>query len=108
MPIEDGPFTKWDPLSWADFEGDGSWAYCGPGGQPLASVRLENYRDGVEDYAYARLLESLGGKVEVPQSLVTTPKDYSLDPADYYRWRDSMADEIERRLAAQEAGAKTR
>ena len=108
MPIEDGPFTKWDPLSWDDFEGDGSWAYCGPGGKPLASVRLENYRDGVEDYAYARLLESLGGKVEVPQSLVTTPKDYSLDPADYYSWRDSMADEIERRLAAQEAGAKAR
>ena len=106
MPIEGGPFTNWNPLSWEDYEGDGSWAYCGPGGKPLASVRLENYRDGVEDYAYACLLESLGGKAVVPPSLVATPKDYSLNPADYYRWRESMADEIERRLAAQDGGAR--
>lgn len=63
--IEFGPFTDWDPQSYLNFNGDGSWTRAGPDGIPLPTIRLENFRDGLEDYAYAKLLEQklkeLGG-----------------------------------------------
>ena len=55
--ITDGPFTDWDPRSWGAYHGDGSWSCVGPDGTPLPTIRLENFRDGLEDYAYARILE---------------------------------------------------
>jgi len=54
-PITDGPYTDWPPVSFEDFNGDGSIACAGPDG-PLATIRLENIRDGIEDYEYFRLL----------------------------------------------------
>lgn len=51
-PITSGPFTDWDLLSWTSYNGDGVWTCVGPVGMPLATVRLENFRDGLEDYAY--------------------------------------------------------
>ena len=36
----------------------------GPDGTPLPTIRLENFRDGLEDYAYARLLEQAIKQVE--------------------------------------------
>eukprot|EP01046_Picozoa_sp_COSAG06_P011333 COSAG06_NODE_644_length_13470_cov_22.234313_3_plen_813_part_00 len=36
--------------------GDGSWMFPGPDGAPLSSVRLENIRDGIEDYELFRQL----------------------------------------------------
>ncbi|MFQ6097770.1 MAG: glycoside hydrolase domain-containing protein, partial [Armatimonadota bacterium] len=29
-PIEDGPFTDWDPRSWTTYHGEGSWTSVGP------------------------------------------------------------------------------
>ncbi len=58
--IESGPFTDWNPISHfnrSQFHGDGSWTAAGPDGTPLPTIRLENFRDGLEDYAYAKLLE---------------------------------------------------
>ena len=55
--ITSGPFTDWIPRSWTKYHGDGSWTCVGPDGRPLPTVRLENFRDGLEDYAYAKLLE---------------------------------------------------
>ena len=55
--IEDGPFTDWNPRSWTTYHGDGSWTCAGPDGMPLPTIRLENFRDGLEDFAYAMLLE---------------------------------------------------
>ncbi|MBI3922898.1 MAG: DUF4091 domain-containing protein, partial [Armatimonadetes bacterium] len=63
-PIESGPFTDWDPRSWTTYHGDGSWACVGPGGKPLPTIRMENFRDGLEDYAYYRILEATLAKVE--------------------------------------------
>ncbi len=57
--IESGPFTDWDPRSWTTYHGDGSWTCAGPDGTPLSTIRLENFRDGLEDYAYAMLLERM-------------------------------------------------
>lgn len=36
--------------------GDGSWMFPGPEGAPLSSIRLENLRDGMEDYEMFRHL----------------------------------------------------
>ena len=62
-PITKGPFTKWNPRSYGPWHGDGQWTCCGgPDKMPLATLRLENFRDGVEDLWYARILEDLYAK----------------------------------------------
>ncbi len=112
-PIDAGPFTDWDPRSWTSYHGDGSWTCAGPGGTPLATIRLENFRDGLEDYAYHQLLGQMiteataSGKqsaewlrkaqeaLEVPDELVESAHAYSRDPAELYRWRQTMAEVIE-------------
>ena len=114
-PITGGPFTDWDPRSWTSYHGDGSWTCVGPGGTPLATVRLENFRDGLEDYAYARVLEATLARIEADpalkqkrgpwiakaRALLAVPKEvaasrtaYSRDPAVLRRWRDGMAEAI--------------
>ncbi len=110
-PITKGPFTDYDPRSWTTYNGDGSWTCPGPDGTPLSTIRLENFRDGVEDYAYALLLDQAVKKVEaspdaaakaawlakakallaVPDSVTKSMTEYTHDPADIYRWRTDMA-----------------
>ena len=83
---------------------------AGPGGRPVPTIRLENFRDGLEDFAYAKILEaklaSRGDKndvwsekakklLSVPSEVVDTLSNFSDDPAVLYRWRDEMADLIE-------------
>ena len=90
-------FTDWDPRSWTTFHGDGSWFCCGPDGRPCATVRIENFRDGLEDYAYALEYERVTGrKAEVPASVCTSVWQYTDDPKAYYAWRDVLAEAIER------------
>ena len=55
------PEEKWKPATWRNekgqaHNGDGQLLYPGPGRQPLSSIRLENLRDGIEDYEYLWLL----------------------------------------------------
>jgi len=118
QPITSGPFTDWDPRSWTTYHGDGSWTCVGPNGTPLPTVRLENFRDGLEDYAYTCILNeiirrrearnaSLSAKerqwleeakaaVIVPETLVKSMTDYSREPAQLYAWRNRIGDLIER------------
>ncbi len=57
-PITHGPFTEWQPRSYGKYHGDGQWVcFGGPGTMPLPTLRLENFRDGLEDLWYAKLLE---------------------------------------------------
>lgn len=110
--ISSGPFTDWEARSWRDYNGDGSWTCAGPDGKPVATIRLENFRDGLEDYAYAKLLEKMllsspetksnrkwraraKELLDVPRELVENMRNYSDDPNMLYRWRDEMADLIE-------------
>ena len=127
--IDAGPFTDWDSRSWTTYHGDGSWTCAGPDGTPLPTIRLENFRDGLEDYAYAMLLEQKLREVEgaaestalngrrwpsttmetwvqraketlaVPTSVVASMTDFTGDPTVLYRWRDDMADLIEEAIA---------
>lgn len=117
-PITAGPLTDWDPRSWTSYHGDGSWTCVGPDGTPLPTIRLENFRDGLEDYAYFCLLEHLVRQVEsapggstaaqqawltearaalpVPETLVKSIGEYSRDPAQVYAYRNRLAELIER------------
>ncbi len=111
-PITAGPFTDWDPRSWTTYHGDGSWTDVGPDGTPLATIRLENFRDGLEDYAYARILEATIAKVEadpqlaatrqtwlakakglvtVPTELVAGITEWSREPVVVRQWRSELA-----------------
>lgn len=109
-PITDGPFTSWDPRSWTTYHGDGAWTCAGPGGAPLPTQRLENFRDGLEDYAYVRELERrlasappeayvwaarAKSAIAVPAALVRSMTDYSRDGAVLLAWRRELADLIE-------------
>lgn len=107
-PIEKGPFTDWWERSFMTCNGDGCWTAVGPGGKPLSALRLENFRDGLEDYAYALLLErKLAANpnapwaakarelLAVPEVLMHSMNCFSTDPAVTYAWRDAMADLVE-------------
>lgn len=55
------PEAKWNTATWrnqagAAHNGDGQLIYPGPSRLPLSSIRLENLRDGIEDYEYFWLL----------------------------------------------------
>ncbi|MBN1341399.1 MAG: DUF4091 domain-containing protein [Phycisphaerae bacterium] len=117
-PIETGPFTTWNPVSWTTYHGDGSWFCSGKDGKPVPTIRLENFRDGLEDYAYALILEDIIRRQEaksaslteqekqwlvqakaalpVPEPLVKTTAEYSRDPARLYAWRNRVGDLIDR------------
>ena len=108
-PIADGPFTRWDPRSCAFGNGDGSLVYPGPDARPLTTVRFENFRDGIEDFAYAEILRrhydsgdgnadwraKVKSLLEVPSQIFKTVEVYRTDPEPLVRWRDAMADAIE-------------
>ncbi len=116
-PITSGPYTKWNPVSWTTYHGDGSIFCVGPKGVPLPTIRLENYRDGLEDYAYTCILEDIVGQyqakestltkkertwlskavkaLEVPGLLVAARADYSDDPAVLYAYREQLAELID-------------
>ena len=109
FPITDGPYTNWNAQSFPGRNGDGNWIYPGPDGMPLASLRLENFRDGLEDYAYVKILEEklatadpeskwaerARAALEVPEELVRDLRNYCRDPECLSRWRSRLAECIE-------------
>jgi len=89
-PITGGPYSRWIPAYHSQLpDGDGQIICAGPDG-PLATVRLESIRDGIEDYEYWWLLDELiaAGDVspealaaaEVPDELLASVSQYSEDP----------------------------
>jgi hypothetical protein len=94
----DTPFTGWNARSWTKYNGDGAWTACTADGRPVSTIRLENFRDGLEDLWYAKLAEERGVAVPVPETLVKDMRAFSDDPADLYAWRDALADALERAI----------
>lgn len=85
--ITGGPRTDWNPASYRNNNGDGSILCAGPAG-PLATIRLENIRDGIEDYEYYRLLRRLLAQAradrkagEVSPAVVKNLTTFTHDPA---------------------------
>ena len=115
-PIKTGPFTNWDPVSYSNFHGDGSLTCVDNDGKPVPTIRLENFRDGLEDYHYVCLLEkkindmkSMGSLsksqkqwlknaeslLKVPQELIKNLRDFTNNPAVLYDYRSKIAEAIE-------------
>lgn len=101
-------FTDWTAQTWQDYNGDGCWTGCGMGGRPLPTVRLENFRDGLEDYSYVLELERrLAARpqapwadeakrlIAVPDEVTSALNNFTDDPSVVYGWRNRLADLIE-------------
>ena len=107
--IGSSPFTDWVAASCFGFNGEGCMTGVGPDGIPLPTVRLENFRDGLEDYSCVKILKdkiAAHGKdddwsrrarklVAIPPSLVKALDCFNDDPGELYSWRNAMADMIE-------------
>lgn len=89
--------------------GIGNLIYPGREGALLPSLRLENLRDGIEDYEYLALLERLvkeqqeGELVEEARALLNVPaevaraaNDFNPDPSALLNYRQQVAKMIER------------
>lgn len=57
------PDVPWDPARGGVRNGEVGRIYPGPDATPLPSVRLENMRDGIEDYDYFWMLNDICGKL---------------------------------------------
>ncbi len=93
----DDPYLDWKPACIANMTGDGCLTYPTTSG-PVSSIRLENIRDGLEDYDYLAMLADVRG-YDVAKSyvdrLVKTMTDFSRDPALLTALRAEIADQIE-------------
>ena len=94
--------------------GAGNFVYPGPDGKLYPSLRLENFRDGIEDYEYLKLLEnnlSIYRKknpndektimeaallLQIPDTVAAAINDYSRDAEDLARFRYRVAKYIEK------------
>ncbi len=126
---EEGPYTDWDPRviqSGGFVDADGCLYYPGPVPVgPLPCIRLENIRDGLEDYEYLHQLKTLVGLVNrcppsdparqawlttaaillaVPTSIVNSVTSYTRDPAALYSYRQQLAAAILQGLSYTGAG----
>jgi hypothetical protein len=121
QPITSGPYTSWSPIvaysskntGWVD--GDGSLYCAGPANVgPLPTVRLENIRDGLEDYEYLTQLKSIfrvvnrcptspeqqafvgsaSALLAVPSDVVTSVLTYTRDSSLLGSYRQQVAQKI--------------
>ncbi len=118
-PITSGPYTDWDSRTvyndgshgWVN--GDGSLFCPGPTG-PIPTFRLENMRDGLEDYEYLTLLKSItrivnrcptspeqqafvstaNALLTVPANVIASLTSYTRDPSVLYDFRQQVAQKI--------------
>lgn len=92
-----------DPGFRVRWNGEGALFYPGDAvgiHGPIASIRLKNLRDGMEDYEYFALLEQLGGKEEVEaiiREAVPTWGTWRQDPETLRQLRVKLAEAILRR-----------
>jgi hypothetical protein len=93
------PYLDYKPDCIGGMTGDGCLIYPTRGG-PVSSIRLENIRDGLEDYDYLALLGDAKGR-DVAEAyvarLVKSLTDFSRDPAALDRVRTEIADQLDPR-----------
>lgn len=87
-----------------DKNGMGNYVYPGKNGRILPSLRLENLRDGVEDYEYLMILKKLVAKndnkqaeklLQVPVNVARAVNQYSENPENLINYRNEIALMIE-------------
>ena len=94
------------------WNGDGYLMYPGPNVTPLSSIRLENLRDGIEDYEYFYMLKQLvesakkrgilDTKIEsaekllvMDESIAINHRQHTIDPTVILKRRSDIAEAIE-------------
>jgi hypothetical protein len=101
--IEDAdPYLDYQPDTVAGMAGDGCLTYPTRDG-PVGSIRLENLRDGLEDYDYLALLADTKGRAVAEAyvgRLVKSMTDFSRDPSALYATRAEIADQLDSRHSA--------
>jgi hypothetical protein len=89
--------------------GMGNYVYPGKNGKILPSLRLENLRDGIEDYEYLVLLKKLVSECDqtrlvkqaekllrVPENVAVAVNQYSSNPENLLKYRNEIALMIEK------------
>lgn len=107
------PEVPWNTHTCAGFNGDGQLLYPGPDGKPIASIRLVSIRDGIDDYEYFHILDTLTKEtlkakgpsplteqakklLAVRQDVVRSTSEYTLDPKVLYDARREVAEMIQK------------
>jgi len=108
------PEAPWDVRGFKNYNSDGILFYPGPDGTPCSSVRLENIRDGVEDWESfyilrdyadalratnpkgkpADLLKTADALLDVPDDVVTSVTIWTQDPDRLLKTRKAVGDAI--------------
>jgi hypothetical protein len=85
---EKWPNVPWDSRTYYYFNGEGQLLYPGPDGVPYSSIRLENFRDGMDDYEYLFRLRELLAKYKDNTSDATL-NEYRqlLNPEEYLLYK---------------------
>ncbi len=97
------PDETWDLANLATYKefkvnGDGWLLYPGPDMEPWPSVRLENIRDGIEDYEYLHLLRELAPEHELlrlPDDVAGSFTEFTRTPERLTELRKALARSIE-------------
>ncbi len=101
IDLSKGPRLDWSICTggtqWAALQGDGVLLYPLPEG-PMGCIRLDNIRDGFEDYEYLWALEQARGDSEAVRAL-TEPvtrslTDYTYDPRVVLERRERIAEAL--------------
>jgi Concanavalin A-like lectin/glucanases superfamily/Glycoside hydrolase 123, catalytic domain len=112
---------QWPDASWKPYifhmsrgtrkykNGMGNLVYPGKNGELLPSLRLENLRDGLEDYEYLMVLKKLVAQkgntalskqakklLKVPANVAVAADNYSTDPENLINYRNKIASMIEK------------
>ena len=96
------PQREWTMEDWFYQPGEGHLCYPGTHGEFWPSIRLANWRDGMEDYEYLVLLKNKLSEIAAPSraradelislsNVVTSPYDYTLSPQAVEQWRQDVA-----------------
>lgn len=111
-----GPNAQWKPYIFSANtgvkkarNGMGNFVYPGPNGQLLPSIRLENLRDGLEDYEYLKelekgvvqlqkanikdkgsMLKEAEGLLKVPNTVAISVSKWSTDPKPLLDYRNQV------------------
>jgi hypothetical protein len=100
------PRDPWDNPTYGDhWNGEGLLFYPGTEAGidgPIASIRLKNLRDGMQDYEYFALLESLGGGdvvADIVREAVPTWGSWDQDTGHLLERKRRLAEEILKRLS---------
>ncbi|MCK4649558.1 DUF4091 domain-containing protein, partial [bacterium] len=107
------PEKPWNPIYIDGYNGEAVLIYPGVDGHPVSSIRMENLRDGIEDYDYlvilSDLVERLKGKkvsdkisslvkeakeILKVNNIVENSKSYTHSPQSIYKERERMANLI--------------